>query len=470
MSTVVWLRRDLRLADNPALAAALSSHQPVTLLFIDDSDEHLGSAEKVWLYHSLRSFSARVARLGGAVILRRGDPRHVLPEICVSTDAKEVFWNRRYEPRTLRVDSELKVHLETLGVRVSTFSGNVLIEPWKIATQSKTPFQVYTPFWKQLRSKIEISTLSLAPLDLTLAASTLPSEDLDTLGLLPSVRWDGALCEHWEIGEEAALERLRRFVDSPIRGYDETRNLPGTEGTSRLSPHLHFGEVSAQRVWHTVAETAKVGAGTETFLKEIAWRDFAHHLLFHFPQTLTEPLRVKFRSFPWVQNHDHFRSWTRGLTGYPIVDAGMRELWSTGWMHNRVRMIVASFLVKHLLIDWRKGAEWFFDTLVDADLASNTLGWQWTAGCGADAAPYFRVFNPTLQGEKFDAKGAYVRQWVPELRALPDRWIHRPWLAPDSVRNDCGLVLGRDYPFPIVDHQEARERALDAFEELSLPA
>jgi deoxyribodipyrimidine photo-lyase len=321
---------------------------------------------------------------------------------------------------------------------------------------------VFTPFWRACRALPPPDTPRPAPGKISKPRTWPASIPLDDLELLPTIGWDAGLAAAWSPGEAGARQRLREFVAHGLTYYHEERNRPDHAGSSRLSPHLHFGEISPRQIRHAVARKRSTGA--ETFLTEIGWREFAQHVLYHFPHTADAPLRVPFRRFPWNSDRRALRAWQRGRTGYPIVDAGMRELWTTGWMHNRVRMIAGSFLTKDLLISWREGARWFWDTLVDADLASNTLGWQWVSGCGADAAPYFRIFNPVTQGEKFDPQGVYVRRWVPELARLPDRWIHRPWSAPVDVLGAAGVRLGRDYPRPMVDHDQARRAALAALE------
>lgn len=473
---VLWFRRDLRLTDNMALVHALADTAEVLPVFIwAPEEEELwapGGAGKVWLHYSLESLLRSLQECGSTLCLRQGNSEEQLLDVARSVGATHIYWNRLYDPALIERDKKIKDNLKREGFTVASFNSALLVEPWEIKTGGGGPYQVYTPFWKTVsRSYIE-RELHSAPSLIRSPRTIVKSSQLTDFQLLPEVHWDRGIKESWNIGEHAALKQLKNFETGSLAEYTETRNLPGTAGTSRLSPHLHFGEIGPAQIWTIIKaarqqqKSAAALASLETFLKEIVWREFAHHLLFHFPQTTSEPLREKFKTFPWEENPGNFTAWTKGQTGYPIVDAGMRELWHTGWMHNRVRMIVASFLVKHLLIPWQKGAAWFWDTLVDADLASNTLGWQWTAGCGADAAPYFRVFNPILQGEKFDGAGGYVRRWVPEIAALPDRWLHRPWEAPEDELVRASIKIGVTYPLPIVDHGEARERALDAYEEI----
>jgi len=468
---IVWFRKDLRLSDNPALSAAVKAAGEVIPVFIwapeEEGDWPPGGASKWWLHKSLESLSADLEAHGASLTLRRGSSLEVLQDLIRQTGAGAVYWNRRYEPAAIECDSKIKKALRDGGVAVESFNSALLFEPWEIQTASKTPFKVYTAFWRACMKKDGIEDPIPAPKKITAPPAKVDSDSLERLELLPKINWYAGIAEQWTPGENGAKEQLRKFVSGRAEAYDEGRNLPAEAGTSRLSAHLHFGELSPREIWFALGPKQKaVPQGVETYRKEIIWREFAYHLLFHFPKTPTEPLRPQFAKFPWKKNKQYFSAWTHGKTGYPIVDAGMRELWHTGWMHNRVRMIVASFLVKHLLIRWQEGAEWFWDTLVDADLANNTLGWQWTAGCGADAAPFFRIFNPTAQGERFDAEGLYVKKWCPELKGLPKKWIHRPWEAPEETLKEAGVELGKSYPEPIVDHAEAREEALEAFEEI----
>jgi deoxyribodipyrimidine photo-lyase len=395
-----------------------------------------------------------------------------LLELVRETGAGAVFWNRRYEPAVRTRDAQVERALLDAGCEARAFNGALLHEPETIRNRSGGPFRVFTPFWRHCLAQPDPS----APLP---APETLPSPrrwpvslPLEALELLPRLSWAEGFRALWQPGETGAQARLEAFLAEGLRRYGEARNRPDLPGTSRLSPHLHFGEISARQVWHAVGAAAgrwgwpRARWRRTEFLTELGWREFAHHLLFHFPHTSERPLREEFARFPWRRDAAWLRAWQRGRTGYPIVDAGMRELWATGWMHNRVRMIVASFLVKDLLLPWLEGARWFWDTLVDADLANNTLGWQWSAGCGADAAPFFRIFNPTVQGRKFDPNGHYVRRWCPELAALPDAWIHEPDRAPLDVLRRAGVEPGRTYPLPVIRHVIARERALEAFAKL----
>jgi deoxyribodipyrimidine photo-lyase len=480
-ATLLWFRQDLRLQDNPALLAALERGGPVVPVYIrDDAAEGrwpTGGAARWWLHHALAALDADLRARGSRLVLARGDSAEVLEKLRRATGAGALFWNRRYEPAVIARDSKLKAAFAAAGLDVKSFNSALLHEPHTIANKQGKPFQVFTPFWRHCLEKPVSAPLRLATGSAIPAPGKWPgSQELAALELLPSIPWDAGLRQMWTPGEAGAAKRLKHFVAAAMDRYGDQRNLPGCDGTSMLSPWLHCGEISPRQIWAAVQARARESGvfppsnGARVFLSEVGWREFAHHLLFHFPHTPEQPLRADFAAFRWAEDPAgaKLRAWQLGRTGYPIVDAGMRQLWHTGWMHNRVRMIVASFLVKHLRLSWTHGAAWFWDTLVDADLASNTLGWQWTAGCGADAAPYFRVFAPVLQGQKFDADGAYVRRWVPELARLPADIVHAPWEAPRAVLESSGLRLGADgnYPAPMVDHATARNAALAAFREL----
>jgi len=474
--TIVWFRRDLRLDDNPALAAA-AARGAVVPLYVHAPEEAApwepGGASRWWLHGSLTSLAAALDKAGAALVVRRGPSLDGLREVAKATGATHVVWNRLREPALVARDTAIKKALAADGLEVESCNGSLLHEPTHVATKEGRPYQVFTPFWRALLARDEPAEPVGAPRKLVPAAAKprLASVPIEALGLLPRIDWAGTMRATWSPGEAAAKKRLARFLERGLTGYGSDRDRPDHDGTSALSPHLHFGEISPRRIWHAVREAvggtpaAKITGSPEVYLRELGWREFAAHLLHHFPRTPDAPLKAPYAAFPWVDDPVGLEAWQRGRTGYPIVDAGMRQLWATGWMHNRVRMIVASFLVKDLRVSWLEGARWFFDTLVDADLAANTLGWQWAAGCGADAAPYFRIFNPTSQGEKFDPDGAYVRKWVPELQRLGPEAIHDPAGAKPLERR--GLVLGRDYPEPIVDHAQARKAALAALAKIS---
>lgn len=470
--SIVWFRQDLRLADNPALAAAAARGAPILPLFIldDSGDWAPGGASRWWLHHSLAALSNDLKKLGAPLCLRRGKAQDILHEVVRQCGAAAVFWNRCYEPAAVARDKALKEWLKNDGIEAASFNGALLAEPWELKTGQGEPYKVFTPFWKALQAAGAPPQPVPRPKKLK-GVTGAASEKLEAWQLLPTrPDWAGGLRENWTPGERGAAERLSDFLDATAAGYKAERDRPDRSGTSRLSPHLHWGEISPRQVWHATRHAVAAGRLTdgaaEAFLRQLGWRDFSHNLLFHWPDFPEQPWRAAFAAFPWNDDDAAFDAWCRGRTGYPIVDAGLRELWATGWMHNRVRMIAASFLVKDLLIPWQRGEAWFWDTLVDADLANNAAGWQWVAGCGADAAPYFRIFNPVSQGEKFDPKGDYVRRWVPELAGLPDDAIHRPWEASAEVLNKAGVILGESYPHPIVDHKAARARALAGYEKV----
>ena len=463
---IVLLRNDLRIADNRALTAAANTGRPVVPLFIfDESRQYgrtVGGAGRWWLHHSLAALGRSFDEMGARLVLRLGVTDKIVAEAVDVTSAGTVFWNRRYAPADIAIDKALKVWLREHGLEAESFDGFLQHEPSRVATQSGDFYKVFTPFYKKLSADIEPRDPVDAPKSLAAWKGRLRSEPLAGFGLLPrKPDWSSGLVERWQPGEEGARERLEMFLDDHLDGYAESRDRPGEDGTSGLSPHLAHGEITPFQIMEALRH--KRSADAATFRKELAWREFSYHLLFHRPNLHRESFRPEFEAFEWRSASAALQAWQRGQTGYPIVDAGMRELWQTGWMHNRVRMIAASFLTKDLLIDWRNGEEWFWDTLVDADAANNPANWQWVAGSGADAAPYFRIFNPVLQGEKFDPEGKYVRRYVPELTKLPDRYVHRPWEAPAGVLKECGLELGKGYPPPIVDHAKARVRAMEAY-------
>lgn len=475
--SVVWFRQDLRLDDHPALTAAVERNEPVIPVYIWSPEEEgkwpPGATSRWWLRRSLTELDRQLRSKGSRLIIRSGEALTELLSLIEETDAAAVFWTRRYEPASIQRDSKIKSELKDRNCVAHSFNGQLLFEPWEMQTKEGRPYQVFTAFWNACLTKGALDDPLPIPPDIPSLKKWPKSLDVSELELDPTLPWDVGLKSTWEPGSESAHAHFKHFLKSGSADYQTARDQPSVRGTSRLSPHLHFGEISPRTVWHLTREAIRKlpvrrdTSGEETFLKEIGWREFAHHLLFHFPKTPSEPLRADFAKFPWTKNAKHLKAWQRGQTGYPIVDAGMRELWTTGWMHNRVRMIVASFLIKDLLISWNEGAKWFWDTLVDADLANNTLGWQWSAGCGADAAPYFRIFNPVLQSQKFDPEGAYLRKWVPEIKDLPTKWIHSPWTAPDAVLSDYEVELGSTYPNPIVDHNEARKEALEALKKIS---
>ncbi len=425
-ATLLWFRHDLRVTDNPALLAALGKGGPVIPIYIwspaEEGQWQPGAASRWWLHQSLSQLDASLRERGSRLIVRRGPTLETLRELLVESGAVAVYWNRRYEPAVIDRDRRVKAALHQDGRSAESFNSSLLFEPWTVETQQGQPYQVFSPYWKACLARPDPGTSERAPDDIRRPHRWPETLALRELGLEPTIDWAGGLRSSWRPGEDGATEELKRFLDEGLSEYTTGRDRPDRLGTSRLSPHLHFGEIGPRQVWSAVrgGRHGPSEAGL-CYLRELGWREFAHHLLFNFPHTPEQPLRNGFAAFPWTPDRANLLAWQRGRTGYPIVDAGMRELWHTGWMHNRVRMLAASFLVKDLLIPWQQGAAWFWDTLVDADLANNTLGWQWTAGCGADAAPYFRIFNPVSQGEKFDPSGEYVRRWVPELGKVAER-------------------------------------------------
>lgn len=469
---LVWFRRDLRIHDHAALSAAVATGGPVLPVFVLDDDAagdwRAGGASRWWLHFSLEALGRSLEALGGRLILRRGRTADVLSEIARETGAAGVYCSRAYEPWAAALEAQVRARLSASEVTLKRYAGALLHDPDRLKTQAGAPFRVYTPFWRALRSGLALGRPLPAPASLRSPERLPKGDDLERWSLLPRwPDWSGGLRAAWTPGEASARARLSEFVADGLADYAVLRDRPDLSGTSRLSPHLAFGEIGARQCWYAATSMTARGAnadtGVETFLKEIAWREFSAHLLFHHHELPNAPFRAEFAKFPWRTDKAHLRAWQRGLTGYPIVDAGMRELWATGWMHNRVRMIAASFLIKDLLQSWQDGEAWFWDTLVDADLANNAASWQWVAGSGADAAPYFRIFNPVKQGETFDPEGAYVRRWVPELARLPARVIHAPWQAGEEALAAANVTLGVTYPAPIVDHAEARQAALAAF-------
>lgn len=466
-STIVWFRLDLRLHDHPALQAALRTALPVVPVFIWSPDEQKpfapGAASRWWLHHSLTRLDESLRAKGSRLIVRRGPAAETLAALALECGAHQVFCSRACEAAAIHGGRRIEEKLRAQGIALEKCTANVLFDPGTIRTSTGGAFQVFTPFWRALWNRRgEIRSPLAVPGAIPSPAQWPKSVDIRELELEPKINWAEGLRATWTPGEEAARRHLQGFVRRSLRHYGTDRDRMDRNGTSRLSPYLHFGEISVPQLWNAAAGRS----GSEAWLRQLAWREFAYHLLIERPDTLTQPLNPQFRTFPWRRNRGRLAAWQKGQTGYPVVDAGMRQLWATGWMHNRARLIAASFLVKHLLIPWQDGAAWFLDTLVDANLANNTLGWQWVAGCGADAAPYFRIFNPVLQGEKFDPQGDYVRRWVPELTNLPAQWIHQPWNAPPLVLAEGRVRLGENYPRPLVDHAEARAAALAAYEEM----
>ena len=460
---ILWFRRNLRLHDNPALLAAADAGRPVVAMYVADELD-AGGASRWWLHHSLVRLDAALKAHGAGLVIRSGKPEALLPGLVRAAGAEGVYFSRRYEPQARAQESALE-HALAGHCELQGFDDAVIRHPERVMTGSGTPYKVFTPFWKAAAGLGEPDRPAPVPAAFETTTAGLEPGGVDDLRLLPTAPdWAGGLRETWTPGEDGAFLRLEAACEIAA-DYHQNRDRPDLEGTSRLSPHLHFGELSPRQVWHDIRSATSAGGqeGADALLRQLYWRDFSRYLLYHFPRLPDEPLRREFRKFPWTHDPEGLRAWQRGRTGYPIVDAGMRQLWATGWMHNRVRMIVASFLVKDLLVPWQAGADWFLDTLVDADLANNSASWQWVAGCGTDAAPYFRIFNPVLQGKKFDPMGDYVRRWVPELQRLPARHIHEPWKAGLDEQKAANVIIGEDYPAPIVNHGDARDLALEAY-------
>lgn len=511
---ILWFRHDLRLDDNPALIAAAHTQQPVIALYIyDEASEKYGAASKLWLHHSLNILSAALKeKYSINLLLKSGDSLEQLKEVVEKSKADSIFWNRRYEPYIVDRDKDIKKHFTDEDLNCKSFNSALLFEPWEIQNNSNEPYKVFTPFYKKcLTVEDRIAELQQAPSELKAFdfKNKIKNLELKDFKLEPDLNWDQPILNSFEPGFKAATKLFDEFLDIDkeysIINYDENRNTPSVNGTSKLSTYLHFGEISPRQICSKarklIVKLRKSNSNNksieniQSYIREIYWREFAYQLLYNFPKVVNSPLNDKYSKFPFIKDKKNYHAWCHAMTGYPIVDAGMRELWYTGWMHNRVRMIVSSFLVKHQLISWQEGEKWFWDTLIDADMASNNMGWQWVAGCGADAAPYFRIFNPITQGEKFDPKGDYVRKWVPELRNLENKWIMKPFEAPKHVLEAAGIefynslsdneiskkknlkVLDWDalansnaqknyYPQPVVEHKYGRERALEALEQV----
>lgn len=476
--TIMWFRQDLRLRDNPALCAAAAGGPVLPLYILDEVQAgtwKMGGASRWWLHHSLVQLNHG---LGQGLWVLSGDAEAELTRLCTALPVAKVVWNRCYEPWRIKRDSRIKRTLRNRGIDTESYNASLLREPWETVKADGSPYEVFTPFYRNLSRLMSADALSQvpphltstdalsqAPLNLTLAECGQADDRIDALGLLPKVPWDTQLRATWTPGEQGAQERLEHFLSNVLDDYANTRNFPALDGVSALSAHLHFGEISPLRIWRE-AQMTSFGQDADPWLRQLCWREFSYHLMYHRPHMCETNLKPSFKRFPWDKNPELLHRWQQGITGYPLVDAGMRELWRTGTMHNRVRMVTASFLTKNLRIHWLTGARWFWDCLVDADLANNSFGWQWVAGCGADAAPYFRIFNPVLQSRKFDPEGDYLRRWLPELSRLPKRHIHAPWEADTGDLRKAGVVLNENYPGRVVDLQASRQKALAAWQAL----
>ena len=468
---IYWFRQDLRIKDNPTLTAAAQTGRPIICVYILDQNQNNhwpnGAATLWWLHHSLFRLSESLKALNIKLILRKGSVIEELDNIVQSTGAESLYFTRHYEPYNSDLESQINQHFSD-QIEVKRFRGYLLYEPEAIRTGKDEPYKVFTPFYRCCLKTSTPGAPVRTPKNLISYKKRIASDRLNDWKLLPKApNWAKGFNEYWVPGELGAHENLKDFITYSGNKYPVLRNRPDVTGTSRLSPHMHFGEISPRQIWTAIKNSPKIlEHNGEAYLRQLIWRDFAYHLLVHWPDFPEKPFRKEFNKFPWKTDTKSLQVWQQGNTGYPIIDAGMRELWKTGWMHNRVRMIVASFLIKDLLIPWQQGEEWFWDTVVDANLANNAASWQWVAGSGADASPYFRVFNPVLQGEKFDPIGDYVREWVPELKHIPKKYIHSPWLAPEDILIKAKITLGKNYPHPIIDHSFARDRALAAYKKL----
>lgn len=461
-----WFRQDLRLTDNPALNCATQHKNVLPIYIFDDVNPGryaIGSASKWWLHHSLEALNKS---LNGTLSVYKGNPQDILDELFSRFDVEAVYWNRCYEPWRIARDTEIKKHLKLQEINVRTFNGSLLWEPWDIHKLDGTPYKVFTPFYNKGCLKAKPPRTPIKKISHTeFVCDTKVLNGINSLNLLPITGWDNSLNAYWHIGEVGAEKRLKAFFLEGIQNYKEGRDFPSKPYVSRLSPHLHFGEISPNTLWYG-AQILGENIQIDHFCREIGWREFSYSLLYNNPDLPQKALQPKFNQFPWVNNTQHLKAWQKGMTGIPIVDAGMRELWQTGYMHNRIRMIVGSFLTKNLLIHWNFGERWFWDTLADADLANNSASWQWIAGCGADAAPYFRIFNPVTQSQRFDPDGIYIRQYIPEIAKIPNNFLFAPWEAPEPILQNACVKLGETYPNPIVDLKQSRNNALSAYQSL----
>ncbi|MFB1049804.1 deoxyribodipyrimidine photo-lyase [Paraliobacillus sp. JSM ZJ581] len=473
---IVWFRKDLRLHDNRAFTHAAKDGKIIPVYILSEEEEKsIGSASKWWLHYSLAHITERLAKYNIPLIVKKGSYKKVLEKLIDETSASGVYFNKCYDSANRAGEKRVVKQFEEANVVIKQFESDLLFTPGSVTNQKGEPYKIFTPFWKQVRKQYVAFPTHLPKLIESGVPRDYDIGKIYDLGLLPKHPWTKKFYTYWTPGEQHAINRWNTFLDEDIMSYDKERDFPAKDRVSRLSPYLAWGEISPRLIWHDIQrkliqldsrQQEEVHGQLEAFLRQLVWRDFAYHQLVTFPHVEDEPLKTEFKYFAWKNDQDHLDQWKQAKTGYPIVDAGMRELWETGWMHNRVRMITASFLIKHLLIHWKEGASWFRDTLVDHDRANNIMGWQWVAGSGYDASPYFRIFNPITQGDKFDPNGHYVRRWVPEIAALPTKYLFSPWTAPKEVLEEAGVELGQTYPEPIVDHKASRERALAVYQDM----
>lgn len=467
MLTLFWFRQDLRLFDNPGLYAAAQNGSVLPIYILDDAiagEFEMGAASRWWLHHSLQALDQQLHHHLNVYV---GNPATIISTLLKKYPIEAVYWNRSYEPWRISSDRQLKERLKKQAIDCQSFNASLLWEPWEILKDNQEPYKVFTPFYhKACQAESHLRKPISSPKNLHCIKDKNNKKNIHSLGLLPKISWDQTMQSTWKMGEKAAQHKWKDFLDNHLTGYKKGRDFPAKSNVSRLSPHLHFGEISPVQLWHDlkmVSSFSKHQQDIEAFQRELTWREFSYYLLYHFPDLPRKNFQKKFDHFEWNNNKKLLQAWQHGRTGYPLVDAGMRELWQTGYMHNRVRMVVASFLVKNLLQHWHYGENWFWDCLVDADLANNSASWQWVAGSGADAAPYFRIFNPTTQGETYDREGIYTRQYVPELQHLPNRYLFKPWKAPKHILDTAGVVLGKTYPTPIIDLAQSRNKALEIY-------
>ncbi|MFO7603644.1 MAG: deoxyribodipyrimidine photo-lyase [Gammaproteobacteria bacterium] len=471
---IYWLRRDLRLQDNPALRHALASDHPLMFVYIhepEDSSDAPGAASRWWLHHSLTALQGQLDKFRQQLYCFAGSALEILPQLTRQTASRQVVCTQCYEPAALALETQLKTRLAAMGVSLDLAPGNYLFSPGTVRNQQGECYKVFTPFYKACLAQGLPTACSGAPKKIPSYVYAHPALSIAQLRLLPAIDWTAGLQDRWQPGEAGAWQQWQDFIKQGLSRYKEDRDYPAQDGTSHVSPHLHFGEIAPARLVYELSrvshKTAAQAGQVDAVIRQLVWRDFACHILMRYPHTTTAPFQEKFKHFAWRRSDKKLlRAWQQGQTGYPLIDAGMRELWHTGYMHNRVRMLVASFLTKNALLHWHHGARWFWDTLVDADLAQNSMNWQWVAGCGVDAAPYFRIFNPVSQSQKFDAQGDYIRRWCPELGALPRKFLHAPWTASEVVLQQAGVRLGTDYPRPLLDLMATRERALAMYKAL----